>query len=407
MYVNPETGQRYTYDELVGLAGGVELVDQYISQNGLAELGDVEEIETENIDFQQVTVPDAGASVVTDINPAPENTELDLENISLASATDVFDEDPFKELKQAKANLAHFNNEVFDPNNGAGGLAQRKKLEKLVKDAQTKIEQGDINLNIPETIIRKDNKEVVDALRGAFSGIVFDDNSYFLDDKITANLGGDKVTLDLNPLTEKGEKEFFENYKKIQEYEKTIKAKNAFEQGAFSNIMNAFDSGALNVEDVNDNLKDAGYVFEPVEQEGLVIGYELKQNGQVVASDIFNQEIDSPVRTGSTDSIENYIAKNFTKEDLSKSMGIMFPLVATHLKTLDLEETKRIDVVNNKPDEELFDYDVLSGQFSKLADILKNKEYFTEAEQKAIDYMLKFSANPEGCLLYTSDAADE
>ena len=147
MYVNPETGQRYTYDELVGLAGGVELVDQYISQNGLAELGDVEEIETENIDFQQVTVPDAGASVVTDINPAPENTELDLENISLASATDVFDEDPFKELKQAKANLAHFNNEVFDPNNGAGGLAQRKKLEKLVKDAQTKIEQGDINLN--------------------------------------------------------------------------------------------------------------------------------------------------------------------------------------------------------------------------------------------------------------------
>ena len=93
MYVNPETGQRYTYDELVGLAGGVELVDQYISQNGLAELGDVEEIETEKIDFQQVTVPNAGASVVTDIDPAPENTELDLENISLASATDVFDED--------------------------------------------------------------------------------------------------------------------------------------------------------------------------------------------------------------------------------------------------------------------------------------------------------------------------
>lgn len=396
MYVNPETGQRYTYDELVGLAGGVELVDQYISQNGLAELGDVEEIETENIDFQQVTVPNAGASVVTDIDPAPENTELDLENISLASATDVFDEDPFKELKQAKANLAHFNNELFDPNNGRAGLAQRKKLEKLVKDAQTKIEQGDINLEIPETIIRKGNEEVILALQGEFSGIVFDDNSYFLDDKITANLGGDKVTLDLNPLTEKGEKEFFENYKKIQEYEKTIKAKNAFEQGAFSNIMNAFDSGALNVEDVNDNLKDTAYTFEPVEQEGLVIGYELKQNGQVVASDIFNQEIEGPVRIGNTDSIENYIAKNFTKEDLSKSMANMYPLLSTHLKTLDLEETKRIDAVNSKPDEELFDYDVLSGQFSKLADILKNKEYFTEAEQKAIDYMLKFSANPEG-----------
>ena len=396
MYVNPETGQRYTYDELVGLAGGVELVDQYISQNGLAELGDVEEIETEKIDFQQVTVPNAGASVVTDIDPAPENTELDLENISLASATDVFDEDPFKELKQAKANLAHFNNELFDPNNGRAGLGARKKLEKLVKDAQTKIEQGDINLEIPETIIRKGNEEVILALQGEFSGIVFDDNSYFLDDKITANLGGDKVTLDLNPLTEKGEKEFFENYKKIQEYEKTIKAKNAFEQGAFSNIMNAFDSGALNVEDVNDNLKDTPYTFEPVEQEGLVIGYELKQNGQVVASDIFNQEIESPVRTGNTDSIENYIAENFTKEDLSKSMANMYPLLSTHLKTLDLEETKRIDAVNSKPDEELFDYDVLSGQFSKLADILKNKEYFTEAEQKAIDYMLKFSANPEG-----------
>ena len=396
MYINPETGQRYTYDELVGLAGGVELVDQYISQNGLAELGDIEEIETENIDFQQVTVPDAGASVVTDINPAPENTELDLENISLASATGVFDEDPFKELKQAKANLAHFNNELFDPNYGHAGLTQRKKLEKLVKDAQTKIEQGDINLEIPETIIRKDNKEVIGQLRDEFSGVVFDDNSYFLDDKITANLGGNKVALDLNPLTEKGEKEFFENYKKIQEYEKTIKAKNAFEQGAFSNIMNAFDSGALNVEDVNDNLKDTAYAFEPVEQEGLVIGYKLKQNGQVVASDIFNQEIESPVRTGSTDSIENYIAKNFTKEDLSKSMANMYPLLSTHLKTLDLEETKRIDAVNSKPDEELFDYDVLSGQFSKLADILKNKEYFTEAEQKAIDYMLKFSANPEG-----------
>ena len=396
MYINPETGQRYTYDELVGLAGGVELVDQYISQNGLAELGDIEEIETENIDFQQVTVPDAGASVVTDIDPAPENTELDLENISLASATGVFDEDPFKELKQAKANLAHFNNELFDPNYGHAGLTQRKKLEKLVKDAQTKIEQGDINLEIPETIIRKDNKEVMLALKDAFSGIVFEDKSYFLDDYITANLGGNKVTLDLNPLTEKGEKEFFENYKKIQEYEKTIKAKNAFEQGAFSNIMNAFDSGAFNVEDVNDNLKDTAYKFEPVEQEGLVIGYELKQNGQVVASDIFNQEIESPVRKGNTDSIENYIAENFTKEDLSKSMANMYPLLSTHLKTLDLEETKRIDTINSKPDEEFFDYDVLSGQFSKLADILKNKEYFTEAEQKAIDYMLKFNANPEG-----------
>ena len=127
-----------------------------------------------------------------------------------------------------------------------------------------------------------------------------------------------------------------------------------------------------------------------------MIGYELKQNGQVVASDIFNQEIESPVRIGNTDSIENYIAENFTKEDLSKSMANMYPLLSTHLKTLDLEKTKRIDAVNSKPDEELFDYDVLSGQFSKLADILKNKEYFTEAEQKAIDYMLKFSANPEG-----------
>ena len=67
---------------------------------------------------------------MTDIDPAPENTELDLENISLASATDVFDEDPFKELKQAKANLAHFNNELFDPNNGRAGLATKKKIRK-------------------------------------------------------------------------------------------------------------------------------------------------------------------------------------------------------------------------------------------------------------------------------------
>lgn len=95
-----------------------------------------------------------------------------------------------------------------------------EKIRKLVKDAQTKIEQGDINLEIPETIIRKGDEEVIDALRGKFSGIVFDNNSNIFDDKITANLGGDKVTLDLNPPSEKGEKEFFENYKKIQEYEK-------------------------------------------------------------------------------------------------------------------------------------------------------------------------------------------
>ena len=44
----------------------------------------------------------------------------------------------------------------------------------------------------------------------------------------------------------------------------------------------------------------------------------------------------------------------------------------------------------------MFVYDTLAGTFNKMSEILKNKEYFTELEAKAIDYMLQFAANPEG-----------
>lgn len=134
MYINPETGQEYTYDQLVGLAGSVDLVQSYIADNGLIELSDAQEDDQpviEEVDFQQVTVPEADASVVAETPVASENTDLDLENISLASATDLFDEDPFAKLKQAQNELAKFNSEIFDPNypNSSGvGLPERKKI---------------------------------------------------------------------------------------------------------------------------------------------------------------------------------------------------------------------------------------------------------------------------------------
>ena len=63
---------------------------------------------------------------------------------------------------------------------------------------------------------------------------------------------------------------------------------------------------------------------------------------------------------------------------------------------MQVEEDKRFSAIDSTSDGEMFDYDTLAGTFNKMSEILKNKEYFTELEAKAIDYMLQFAANPEG-----------
>ena len=195
MYINPETGQEYTYDQLVGLAGSVDLVQSYIADNGLIELSDTQEDDQpviEEVDFQQVTVPNADAGVVTETPVASENMDLDLEDSSLESLTKLADEDPFAELKKAQKELQIFNSEIWDPNNSNSntvGLPERKRLEAIVKAAERKIENGEINLEVPETIIKKGNEEVLDFFKGpnGFPRIVFEDQSTIFNDKIQAN----------------------------------------------------------------------------------------------------------------------------------------------------------------------------------------------------------------------------
>ena len=94
--------------------------------------------------------------------------------------------------------------------------------------------------------------------------------------------------------------------------------------------------------------------------------------------------------------IQAYITENFTNEEISKTYNILYPLLSTHLKALQVEEGKRFSAIDSTSDGEMFDYDTLAGTFNKMSEILKNKEYFTELEAKAIDYMLQFAANPEG-----------
>ena len=154
-------------------------------------------------------------------------------------------------------------------------------------------------------------------------------------------------------VTEKGKKEFYENYNKVLEYDKVIKARNAESQGAFSNIINGFDRGVISAEDVNFSLDGTGYNFEPVEVDGLITGYALKKDGKTVAEDgLLNIDVSTgdaaPVPALRQNvNIQAYITENFTNEEISKTYNILYPLLSTHLKALQVEEDKRFSAIDS------------------------------------------------------------
>ena len=408
-YFDPSTGNILTYEQIVAEAGTTP-VAEYMSQKGYQELGDdftspgnEPDITVEEVNFQPAAATETDASVVAIDPMASNDMGLGPGDGSLESLTKKYNpEELYKELKEAKKALAEL--EVANGRNlGGGGMvalskvaAQFNAAENRIKSATEKIKQSDMNQNVPETLIEKGDEELIGFLRENYPGIVFENNSSFLDDTISFRANGEDIKLDINPISDKGEKQFYENYNKLLEYDKAVKANDVAQQGAFSNIMNAFDSGAINAEDVNERLEKTGYTFEPILSDlGATVGYELMQDGKVVATDNFlDQAIytQSKGKKGETNNIEDYISSSFTTQETSDAFGTLYPLFSSHLKNLSIEENERIEKVNSTPDEKLFNYDSFSEIFGKLKDV--DKLDFTELERKAIQYMLSIS-NPD------------
>ena len=408
-YFDPSTGGILTYEQIVAEAGTIP-VAEYMLQKGYQELGDdftspgnEPDITVEEVNFQPAAATETDASVVAIDPMASNDMGLGPGDGSLESLTKKYNpEELYKELKEAKKALAEL--EVANGRNlGGGGMvalskvaAQFNAAENRIKSATEKIKQSDMNQNVPETLIEKGDEELIGFLRENYPGIVFENNSSFLDDTISFRANGEDIKLDINPISDKGEKQFYENYNKLLEYDKAVKANDVAQQGAFSNIMNAFDSGAINAEDVNERLEKTGYTFEPILSDlGATVGYELMQDGKVVATDNFlDQAIytQSKGKKGETNNIEDYISSSFTTQETSDAFGTLYPLFSSHLKNLSIEENERIEKVNSTPDEKLFNYDSFSEIFGKLKDV--DKLDFTELERKAIQYMLSIS-NPD------------
>ena len=260
-YIDPSTGREYTEEELLELAGDMPLQD-YIADKGYMQLmEEIEPVVTEvsESDFQPATANE-GVGVVADIPEAPENTELDLETASLESVTERFkpEDQIYNELKIAESELQKwYDTTDFNYGPSKKSIAERKKLEQNVGIARRNLQAADINFEVPETWIDKSQQQVIKALRAEFPGIVFEEtgaNILTYGNEITANLGGEKVKLDLKPFTEKGRKVIVENFDKVLAYDKIQKANNLVNQGALSGIMDPVKDGIINYETINKSL---------------------------------------------------------------------------------------------------------------------------------------------------------
>ena len=393
-YIDPSTGREYTEEELLELAGDMPLQD-YIADKGYMQLmEEIEPVATEvaDPDFQTATANE-GVGVVAFIPEAPENTALDLETASLESVTEHFkpEDQIYNELKIAESELQKwYDTTDFNYGPSKKSIAERKKLEQNVESARRNLQAADIDFEVPETWIDKSQQQVIDALRAEFPGIVFDKtgaNILTYGNEITANLGGEKVKLDLKPFTEKGRKEIVENFDKVLAYDKIQKANNLVNQGALSGIMDPVKDGIINYETINKSLVNTPYSLVRSHGGAGRATYDLTKDGKVVASshgvnEDSGQSID-------VDGIENYIAENFTEKETAQVYSTLYPLIKTFAEEKQLNVDKNTSRIQAE-------FESTPGKFYKsnswdkqLPQYLKNLEKGGYIEEGQADIILQ------------------
>ena len=411
-YIDPNTGREYTEEELLELAGDMPLQD-YIAEKGYTQLiEEVEPVVAEQPDFQTATASE-GADVVADIPEAPENTALDLENISLESATESYlaaTEDPaYQMLKQAEKELKDFN-EGIDYNWGPSkkDLAQRKKLENEVEAQRRKLAGSKIDFDVPETWVSKSQSDVIKALRREFPGIVFEETGAQIlgnfGNAITANLGGEEIELDLvdwGNASEKEKKELVENFKKIESWDQVTKANDIALQGAFSGIMDPIKDGIIPADEFNKAIKDSGYQL--VKAQGAAFAYDLIKDGKIVASTY--EDAGYAPRGVKTivdgDGIENYIRENFTKEEALKAKSVLYPYLKTFAEEKQVKVDKNIAALNKKFEdnpEEFYKQDIWDTQLQNYLENLATQGAIQKEEIPVILEQIKNNINVNSSL---------
>ncbi len=412
-YIDPNTGKEYTEEELLELAGDLPLQD-YIAKKGYMQL--VEEVEpviTEQQDFPTATASE-GVDVVAQTPEAPENMDLDLENISLESAIDLTLEKKedaiYKELRQAQKEYNEYVENIDYNNFGMAGVKERDALEEKVKEAKRKLEGSPIKLDIPETWMDKEQEEVINAFRQEFPGIVFEESGAQVlgtyGNAITANIGGEKIELDLKPIFNKSKKYkvLLENYEKIKAYDQVVKSNDIANQGAFSGIMDPIKKGIITPETFNKVLEGTGYSLitdDPLGGANQLVYTLLKDGKEVAKNNIFDEELG----IGDQDNIENYIRDNFTKEETEKSFAALYPYLKTFAETKQLSvnvNTKRLNSQFENEPSKFFKNEMWNSQFNTYLENLVKEGVINEDE--IVNITQQIEENFEAAKLNVLDA---
>ena len=352
LYKNFETGEVFdqgTLKEAAQLEGIT--VDQYITNYDLQMVPDFgNTISNEN--FQPDTTEEI-ATAVSGTGVSNQNIMgSNLEDISLESMYVEQESELYKPLREAEAEL-----ERVTKNFTASPLFNLSRIESAknrVREEKRKLTNADseINFDVPETVIEKSSEQVFEALVKEYPSINFNKKGLF--DSILADLGGEVVTLNLDPWTSVGEQEAYEVLEKIKKYDARLSAKERF-TGITMGLWNALEVGGPNQKDnINKQLDIMGLEIVPYEREGFTEGmanrgYALvdKETQEVLAED--QGGLGRAMLIGDEGNIQAYLRKNLKPEQEKALYDRSFEILreVTEIKALTKKEQE--DLIKNNP----------------------------------------------------------
>ena len=330
-------------------------VDEYITKYDLQQVPDFGF--DNSINFQPGTTEEI-ATAVSGTGVSNQNImESNLEDISLESMHVEQESELYKPLREAEAEL-----ERVTKNFTASPLFNLSRIESAkdrVREEKRKLTNAnsEINFDVPETVIDKSSKQVFEALVKEYPSINF--NKKGLLDSILVDLGGEIVTLNLDPWTSVGEQEAYEVLEKIKKYDAKLNAKERFSgiaMGLWNALENDYSAHTLSgrMGEINNQLDLMGLEIVPYQREGFTEGranrgwalVDKKTQEVLIEEQGGLGEVAHILREGK---IQEYLRNNLKPEQEKALYDKSFEILSevTELKALTKKEQE--DLIKKNP----------------------------------------------------------